>query len=198
MFSRKACLVGLLSLMGSISFASEAASTEAVEVKPYSGHQTQDWEKVQGRLTTLKAKVDAQEVLVKNLAAEKTKLQGQALVTKVEELKKEYATLRTVTAEYNQLNEEYLTKYPERGLKEKRIYPRIETKSLDAYENDMSVSGRVNRVHKKILQKYSRSKQEKAATPSEVKEESTSSGESKNTQSAEPSGAVTDPIHYKQ
>lgn len=165
------------------------------EQQQYSGSQNQEWEKVQGRLSALKAKVDAQEALVKILAAEKIQLQGQALVSKVEELKKEYATLREQTAEYNKLNEEYLTKYPERGLKEKRVYPRVEAKPLSAYENDTSLNGQVNRVHKKILQKYSRSKQQKGtAAPSADKAET----ESKNTQSEEPSNSVTDPIIYKK
>ncbi|AGH94665.1 hypothetical protein [Pseudobdellovibrio exovorus] len=198
MFFRRICLtVSPLLMLAVISQANEAPKAGApdAQVEQYSGSQNQEWEKVQGRLSALKTKVDAQEALVKSLAADKVQLQGQALVSKVEELKKEYATLRDLTAEYNKLNEEYLTKYPERGLKEKRVYPRVEAKPLSAYENDTSLNGQVNRVHKKILQKYSRSKQQKDAATSDSKKTET---ESKNTQSEEPSSSVTDPIIYKK
>ena len=93
-------------------------------------------------------------MLVGSLIAGKNQLSGEALALKMEELKKEYRKLETLTDEYNRLNLEYLTKFPERGTKEKRIYKRIKPKSLQALEEDLTVQGRVNRLQNKILNQY--------------------------------------------
>lgn len=141
-------------------FVCFARASEPKDAQPenanYSGRQNQEWEKAQAQLGAQKAKLDAQEALVKTLIAEKSGLRGQALTAKVNQLKSEYAKLRTMTDEYNKMSNEYETKFPERGLKEKRIYTRIRSRTLKSYEDDQSVRGRVNSVHKKILKQYSK------------------------------------------
>lgn len=127
---------------------------QIIDDKEYSGKQSSDWEKAQADLGTIKGKLESQEVLVANLISGKKQLSGEALALKMEELKKEYIKLKMLTEEYNKLNLEYLTKFPERGIKEKRIYKRIKTKSLQALEEDLTVQGRVNRLQNKILNQY--------------------------------------------
>lgn len=125
-----------------------------IEDKEYSGKQNSDWEKTQADLGTVRGKLDSQETLVGSLIVGKSQLSGEALALKMEELKKEYRKLEKLTDEYNKLNLEYLTKFPERGTKEKRIYKRIKPKSLQALEEDLTVQGRVNRLQNKILNQY--------------------------------------------
>lgn len=138
-----------------------AEPAEGAAVSPaYSGKQSQEWEKIQNQLGALKTKVDAQETVVQGLIEQKSALRGQALTDKVEELKTQYAKLRKLTDDYNELHEEYLTRFPERGLKEPRVYTRARAKSLQSYEDDQSLSGRVRSVHRKILKQYPKSRAE--------------------------------------
>jgi phage host-nuclease inhibitor protein Gam len=134
----------------------EGAAAGAAE-KEYSGKQSQDWEKIQTQLAALKGKMESQEGAIKTLIAEKMHAPEAEQARKLEELKKEHIKLEKMTAEYNQMNQEYLTKFPERGLKEKRVYTRTNVKSLEALEEDMSVQGRVKLLHKKVLSQYPRS-----------------------------------------
>ncbi len=126
--------------------------------KDYSGKQSADWEKIQLELSTVKGKLESQTSLVKNLIEAKNSLKGEALDLKLDELKTEYQKLQKYTEEYNRMNQEYLTKFPERGTKVHRTYKRLKTKSLQAIENEMTVQGRVNRLHSKILTQYPKSK----------------------------------------
>lgn len=133
--------------------AEEPAAASNAE-KDYSGKQSLEWEKAQAELGTIKGKLDAQTGIVKGLLEKKSELKGEALDQNLDELKKEYQKLLQYTDEFNKLNMEYQTKYPERGTKEARIYKRIKPKSLQAMENEMTIQGRVNRLHSKILNQY--------------------------------------------
>lgn len=126
----------------------------ASNTKDFSGKQSSEWEKIQLDLGALKGKLEAQTSIVKNLIEAKNHLKGEALDMKLEELKREYQKLRRLTGEYNLKNQEYLTKFPERGTKETRIYNRIKPKSLQALENELTIQGRVNRLHLKIQSQY--------------------------------------------
>lgn len=139
------------------SFAQEEPNSAYLN-KDYSGKQSGEWEKIQLELGTRKGKLEAQITLVKNLIESKNSLKGEALDLKLGELKSEYQKLRKYTEDYNRMNQEYLTKFPERGTKVHRTYKRVKMKSLQALENEMTVQGRVNRLHSKILTQYPKSK----------------------------------------
>ncbi|MEQ1723409.1 MAG: hypothetical protein ABL930_09555 [Pseudobdellovibrio sp.] len=134
-------------------------SEEAIDNndKEYSGKQNQDWEKIQTKLGTMKSKLETQENIIKALIAEKLNLNGEALAVKMEQLKSEHYKFEKMVDEYNELNLQYLTKFPERGIKEKRIYTRMKSKSLQAFEDDQTLQGRVNKLQSKILTQYPKS-----------------------------------------
>lgn len=176
-----------------VCFARASESKDAaLEQSHYSGKQSQEWEKIQAQLAAQKTKLDAQEAIVKALAAEKAGLSGEKLTAKTEELKAAYAKLGTMTSDYNKINEDYLTRFPERGLKDKRVYTRIRPRTLKSYEDDTSVRGRVNSVHKKILKQYAKPQ----ATPENKKStpEKTEAADS----SVNSAPDVTAPIQIKQ
>ena len=125
----------------------------------YSGKQTQEWSEVQNKLSTLKGKVDSQDAVVKNLIIEKSVLTGEQQAAKIEELKKEHKKWQALVADYNKLDEEYETKFPEKGIKESRVYKRISVKSIERIENDMTVEGRLLRLQKKVLNQYPKTAQ---------------------------------------
>ncbi len=143
-------------LATSALFAQEKKVVEAVINENHSGKQSLNWEKTQLKLSIIKIRLDTQTALIKKLIADKTRLGGEDLAAKMEELRKEHQRLGKITDEYNQLNLEYLTKFPERGIKEGRVYKRIKPKSLQAYEQAHTVQGQVNKIHDKILRQYSK------------------------------------------
>lgn len=147
-------LIGVfLLLMTSAVFSQESADPQSKN-NEYSGKQSSDWEKIQLDLGTVKGKLEAQTGVVKNLIEAKNQLKGEALDLILEELKNEYQKLQKTTDDYNKLNQEYLTKFPERGTKVSRVYKRIKTKTLQAFENELTIRGRVGRLHNKILSQY--------------------------------------------
>lgn len=154
---RSCLLIGTFLLLIVPALAQEEPSAALLN-EDYSGKQSADWEKIQLELSTVKGKLESQTSVVKNLIEAKNSLKGVALDLKLDELKTEYHKLKKYTEDYNRMNQEYLTKFPERGTKVHRTYKRLKTKSLQAIENEMTVQGRVNRLHSKILTQYPRSK----------------------------------------
>lgn len=175
--------------LSSLSKAQDKAGDANLPQEVYSGKQDQSWEIVQGDVMALKGKLDAQATVVQALISEKTNLKGDALSAKIADIKKEHLRYEKLVLDYNLKNEEFLTRYPERGLKAKRVYKRVKIKSLDAFEDDVTTRGRMNKLHNKVLQQYPRAfKVEK--TPNE----STSTDENlKN-----PAQDVTNPIQFRK
>lgn len=153
MFYRKIIFYALL-LVASLAVAQQKAEESTEDNKDYSGKQNQDWEKIQTKLGTMKSKLDTQEAVIKALIAEKSELSGEAQTAKMEQLKLAHSKFETMVNEYNELNLEYQTKFPERGIKEKRIYTRMKSKSLQAFEEDQTIQGRVNKLNSKIQTQY--------------------------------------------
>lgn len=146
----------LLALGCEWAFA-QTTKTEGAAQENYSGKQDQSWEVVQNDLAALKTKMDAQYSVVNNLIAEKSNLKGEELTAKMAEIKKQHQKYEQMVVEYNKKNEEFLTRYPERGLKEKRVYKRVKIKSLESFEDDFTFRGRMNKLHKKVLSQYPKS-----------------------------------------
>ncbi|MCC2678549.1 MAG: hypothetical protein K0R29_1125 [Pseudobdellovibrio sp.] len=152
-----------------------AAKDGAPKESTYSGKQDQNWELVQTEVTALKGKMEMQATVVQNLIAEKNSLTGQALQQKMEQIKAEHQKYERLVVEYNAKNEEFMTRYPERGLKEKRVYKRAKIKSLDTFEDDVTIRGRMNKLHNKVLKQYPRA----FTDEKNKKESSVSSGQGK-------------------
>lgn len=168
----------------------EGGETPASQNKDYSGSQSDEWEKVQTDLTARRGKIEVQESAIKTLLQQKVGLKGEQLSTKVEELKKEHAKLEQMTSEYNKLEEQYETRFPERGLKEPRIYVRRSIKSLETMEGELSLDDRVKRVQSKVLSQYTRSKKKKKTSII------TQASSEDQTEKKQPD--VTDPIIYQK
>ncbi len=190
MFFRKLFLTFLF-FSPLLLLAEEAENQKADEAQEqnYSGKQDQKWEVVQTEVTALKGKMEMQATIVQNLISEKNSLSGQALQQKMELIKAEHQKYERLVVDYNKKNEEFMTRYPERGLKEKRVYKRAKIKSLDSFEDDVTVRGRMNKLHNKVLKQYPR-----AFTDEKNKKES--SGSSSTTKSA--SDDVTNAIKIKK
>lgn len=188
MFLRSVAAIGVFLNLG-LSFALAQEQGQPVPEASYSGKQDQSWEVVQNELAALKTKMDAQFSVVNNLVAEKSNLKGEDLNAKMAEVKKQHQKYEQMVVEYNKKNDEFLTRYPERGLKEKRIYKRVKIKSLDSFEDDFTFRGRMNKLHKKVLSQYPKSSgQDKNNNKSNTKADG--AGESQKN--------VTDQIQFKK
>lgn len=190
MFCRK-FLFAVLVLSPLLILAEESEDQKGAAAKEqiYSGKQDQNWELVQTQVTALKGKMDMQATVVQTLIAQKNSLTGEALQQKMEEIKVEHQKYERLVVEYNKKNEEFMTRYPERGLKEKRVYKRAKIKSLDAFEDDVTVRGRMNKLHNKVLKQYPRA----FSDEKNKKESSASSGTTKSA-----SDDVTNAIKIKK
>lgn len=170
----------------------ENKSTQISRDKTYSGKQSLEWEKIQTKLGAMKGKLDAQMNLVEALIADKQKITDETSITKMQDLKKEHLKLQKMIEDYNQLNLEFLTKYPERGVKEIRVYNRVKSKGLRAYEKNETIAERAQRLHHKVLAQYSKesTKNKKLSSPGSTNE---TEGRQKNDKSD-----VTDQITFEK
>ena len=179
------------------AFSEEKLADEATVMvkKDYSGKQSLEWERKQASVGAVKARLDVQIYVVQGLIADKEQLTGKNLADKMDELKKEHAKLQKIIAEYNQMSLDFKTKFPERGIKESRVYKRIKPKSLLEYEQEHTIQGRANRLHAKILKQYSKTNiNEKIKNKSGEPAQKTNSKNPKNIDEKE----VTDPIFFKK
>lgn len=170
----------------------------------YSGKQTQQWSEVQSKLSALKGKVDAQEAIVKSLILEKNAVghganaghaNEEALAARIEQLKKEHEKLQSLVAEYNKMNTNYETRFPEKGLKENRIYRRADPQAIQPDETVSNYEERVQRLQNRILRQYPKSSLRLKTSQSQSKKSKEPSvSKEKVHESPKKAGDVTDQI----
>lgn len=136
----------------------ESKGEEKKEVKSAEESYAAVAAKVQG----LEAKVQSAEEELKKLIEEKQHTKDPA---KLNEIVKQMLTLhkqlKENAKEYDQQRALLRYRYPEKGLTEKREYERVEVKSLEEMESQLSLSSSVKRTLKKVRTQYQ--------TPEEVK-----------------------------
>ncbi len=110
---------------------------------------------VQARVQGLEAKVRASEAEIQKLILEKQKTKDPE---KVSEIIRTMLTLHkelgTQVKEYDQQRNLLKYRYPEKGLTDVREYERIEVKSLEDFESQVSLSASVHRTMDKVRMQY--------------------------------------------
>ncbi len=147
-----------------INFAIAEDGETIIQSDKYSGKQTQDWADVQKRLAEKKAKLDTQTKLVEYMIIDISHMPQSEKMKKNPDLQIEHQKLQKLVAEYNQLSTDYETKFPERGVKESRIYKRVDNKSIEGIENELTLEGRLTNLHNKVIRQYPRSAQSADST----------------------------------
>lgn len=150
----------MLASSSTISFAQEhgeSAPVEGATEKDFSGKQSLDWMEFQQKLAEQKGKLDSQKIVVEELIAAKSHVPADQRIEAAEELQIEHRKLLKMIDDYNQRSAEYETKFPEKGVKVARIYKRVDPKSIESIENDMTLEGRLSRLHGKVIRQYPRS-----------------------------------------
>ena len=104
----------------------EKTPEELAQEQNYSGSQNEDWSKAQNDLSLSKQKLINEEIKLVNL---KSAVENKEKMTTAEalEINTTEKNVKKYQQEYNQMNSNYLSRYPERGLQQKRKYNRPST-----------------------------------------------------------------------
>lgn len=110
---------------------------------------------VSSRVQALEAKIHSGKEEIEKLIAEK---QHTSNPQRVNEIVRQMMTLHNEvqknTREYDQQRSLLKYRYPEKSTADKREYERIEVKSLEDMESEMSLGSSVNRTLKKVRMQY--------------------------------------------
>lgn len=171
-------------------WASEEPKKETKEVageqKPvenYSGRQTQEWVELLNQLNGSKAKMEAQKKVVDELLLTKQKTTDVVKTQEViKKLTEEHKKLNEYILEYESTRNKLRYRYPEKGIKELRVYERAETRSLNDYENSFSVEAKLTHAVEKMRKKYDRQSDSDKAKQEKIKIEKKNESIKKNPQ----------------
>ncbi len=166
----------------------EAGKEEKKEVKS----AEDSFSVVQARVQALEAKVHSGQEEIEKLIEEKQHTTDPKQVSEiVKQMMGIHKELQKNVKEYDQQRALLKYRYPEKGLTEKREYERIDVKSIDDMEKQMSLTTSVNHTLKRVRSQYE--------TPEEAKarmEKTTVDGHGKPVKPAAPT--LTEPVILKK
>lgn len=117
--------------------------------------RTKEWMDLSAQISSLKTKIAGKEEAIKEAIKHKQHAQSKADAEHaVQTLLKEHGELKKLEEEYNEKTQLMKYRYPEVGITEKRKYERIKVKSLEDYEQMMSLEGEVKKSVIKIKEHY--------------------------------------------
>lgn len=193
MFSLVPKILISLFVMSSLALASESKeepkeghSAPAKEVKS----AEESFSVVQARVQGLEAKIHSSEAEIKKLIEEKQRTTDPQ---KLNEIIRTMLTLHKDLAnnikEYDQQRTLLKYRYPEKGQTEKREYERIDLKSIEDMENQMSLGSTLKKTLKKVRLQY--------AAP-DSKGASKKSQEGVSQEPSKPQPGLVDPVILKK
>jgi hypothetical protein len=162
MLSRsKSIVLSLFFLLSTAVLANEgkqaegsAGGGEAPQDKA-SQERTKEWMELSAQISSLKTKIGGKEEAIKEAIKHKQHATSKADAEHaVQTLLKEHGELKKLEEEYNEKTQLMKYRYPEVGITEKRKYERIKVKSLEDYEQMMSLEGEVKKSVIKIKEHY--------------------------------------------
>lgn len=114
-----------------------------------------EWVQLQARVATLKAKLAAKEKVVSDLILAKDKEKDAAQSREiVKNIAKEHRELKTMAEEYEQQLSLLKYRFPEKGMLSERSYKRHEVRSLEEMENEVGLSGNLEKTIRMMRQQY--------------------------------------------
>lgn len=176
--------------LSSVAVANEAPAAEhgeapkegaKAEAPPKEIKSSEDsYAVVQARVQALEAKVRSAETEIQKLITEKQQTKDSARVAEIiNQMKTLHKDLNTNVKEYDQQRALLKYRYPEKGQTEKREYERIEVKSIEEMETQMSLANSVKKTLQKVRIQYEKpNKNEMGHTVAEEKKKSQESAPS--------------------
>lgn len=133
--------------------AEGAGGTEGGDLR--SRIKLKEWVEVETKLSTLKAKIESQSKIVNGLIAEKNHAHDKNEAADVAtHLSKAHKELQVMIDEYEAQRNLLKFRYPEKGLTKERIYERIEIKSIEDMETQLSTEGKFKKVMTKVRSQF--------------------------------------------
>ncbi len=140
-----------LSLFG-VAYGAEDAAKEASK-GPKSSEES--FAVVQARVAALEAKLRSGETEIQKLIEEKHKTQDPARLSEVvQQMIALHKGMKENQKEYDQQRTLLKYRYPEKGLTGDREYERIDVKSLEEIEHQMSLGASVKKTLRKVRSQY--------------------------------------------
>ncbi len=145
---------------------SEKTPEELAREQNYSGSQNEDWSQAQNDLSSSKQKLINEEIKLVNL---KSAVENKEKMTSAEalEINDTEKNVKKYQLNYNQMNSHYLSRYPERGLLQKRKYNRPSTDDVvsgtqknnkndqvGVEEKPQTLENQLNKLKSKIKKQY--------------------------------------------
>ncbi|WP_413576636.1 hypothetical protein ACLVWU_01215 [Bdellovibrio sp. HCB290] len=155
----KSLLVLLMVMSVAVAAFAEEGGSEGAEKKEEAPKvevkAEESYDKVAARVSALEAKVKSGKEEIEKLIEAKAHTKDPKAVNEiVKQMLVLHKDLKKNVDEYNQARGLMKYRYPEKGLTTKREYERIEVKSLDEMESQMSLSSSVNKTLKKVRTQY--------------------------------------------
>lgn len=114
-----------------------------------------DYSESLARVAALQAKIHASEEAIHKMIEEKQHSKSpEEIGNIVREMVKEHRVLQKNSEEFDQARSYLQYRFPEKGLKEKRVYERPEVKSLEEMENAQSMESRIKKTLGKVRKQY--------------------------------------------
>ncbi|HEX7673295.1 MAG TPA: hypothetical protein VF412_03940 [Bdellovibrio sp.] len=165
----------------------EAGKEEKKEVKS----SEDSYSVVAARVAALEAKVKSGQEEIEKLIEEKQSTKDPAKVSEiVKQMLGIHKELQKNVKDYDQQRALLKYRYPEKGLTGEREYERIDVKSIEDMESQMSLTTSVNRTLKKVRSQYD--------TPEDVKARAEKSAEEANKKSSPSTPSLTEPVVLKK
>lgn len=178
MFSLVLKIISILLLVSANAWASgggehggghEAATPATKEIKSAEESYNVVFARVQG----LEAKVHSNQQEIEKLILEKQHTKDQVKVNEIiKQMLNLHKELGKNIKEYDQQRALLKYRYPEKGQTEKREYERIELKSIEDMESQMSISSTLKRTLKKVRSQYESPEEQKTANEGKTSKES--------------------------
>ncbi len=148
------------SLISGASLANEGAPPaagghgEAAAPAP-AGPKPETWNEIQAKVQAYETMVKAKEESIKSLMRQKATVTDGASVKALEkQIKREHNDLRDVMKQYEDARNKLIYRFPERFSKGERKYKRIEVKSVEEMEDQLSLESSMATTIKKAESKY--------------------------------------------
>lgn len=173
------CLtVGFISSSWSAEEKAEDKKAEGGEAKAEAKSEKKDEAaEVQAKVSALQAKIKASEDTIDKLIEEKQKTTDQNQISEIiKNMVNEHKTMEKNVEEYEKARSYLQYRFPEKGLKEDRVYERIEVKSLEEMENEKTLDSQVKRTMNKVRKQYASPDQKPAREKSKTSKKSKKEG----------------------
>ncbi|MEN0057886.1 MAG: hypothetical protein AAGB31_03555 [Bdellovibrio sp.] len=200
MFSRILKMIFCCQVIAALAWANEgggggehgAAPAAAAEAPKEIKSNEDSYAVVQARVQALEAKVHSGETEIQKLLLEK---QHASDPEKANEIIRQMITLHHEleknNKEYDQQRSLLKYRYPEKGLQGQRVYERIDVKSLEEMESQMSLSASLKKALRKVRIQYE--------TPEEVVAEQQKKEEAQHSRKpAEAPSGLIEPVILKK